>query len=107
MFTLMCVVAASSASLNDVGGTFILDTGANFIAITKSFADRAKISLNTESQVTVSNGLTNGILSTADSLKVGGASSAYVPVIVSDDTKLVNADDPDNVIGLLGMSFLS
>lgn len=90
-------------------GVFILDTGASFVSVTKSFADKAKIYLNAESKIITqtANGLTNAILATASSIKVGGAQSGYIPVIVSNDDKLVGANDPDNVAGLLGMSFLS
>jgi clan AA aspartic protease (TIGR02281 family) len=97
------------ASLNDVSGVFILDTGASFLSITRTFANKAKIPTNPESRVMLqtANGSTDGILATADSVKVGGASSAYIPVVVSEDGKLVSVNDPDGVVGLLGMNFLS
>lgn len=95
--------------LNGVSGVFILDTGASFVTVTKSFADKARIVTNVESKITMqtANGLTTGILATANTIQVGGAYSGFIPVVVSDDTKLVGAHDPENIVGLLGMSFLS
>jgi aspartyl protease family protein len=97
------------ASVNGIAGAFLLDTGASFVSITKTFANKAKIPVNAESQVMLqsANGLTSGLLATANVINVGDAYAAYVPVVISDDTKLVRANDPDNVVGLLGMSFLS
>ncbi len=94
------------ATLNNAKGLFILDTGASLVSVTKSFADRAKISIDTEDRVTLqtANGISEGFLSTAGSIRVGNAYSTLVPVVVVDDAKL-KADD--NIIGLLGMSFLS
>jgi aspartyl protease family protein len=82
------------ATLNNVVGLFILDTGASMVTVTKSFADKAKISGDMDDKVTLqtANGLSEGLLAT------------FVPVVVVDDAKL-GADD--NVVGLLGMSVLS
>ena len=94
------------ATLNNMTGLFILDTGASLVSVTKSFANRAKISADIEDKVTLqtANGLAEGLLGTANSIQVGNAYSTFVPVVVVDDAKLRT---DDNVIGLLGMSFLS
>lgn len=94
------------ATLNSVPGLFILDTGASLVSVTQSFANRAKISADTEDKVTLqtANGLADGLLATAGSIQVGNAYSTYVPVVVVDDAKL---GTDDGVSGLLGMSFLS
>lgn len=93
-------------TLNNVTGLFILDTGASLVSVTKSFANKAKITADIEDKVTLqtANGLTDGLLATASSIQVGNAYSTFVPVVVVDDAKL---GSDDNVVGLLGMSFLS
>jgi len=94
------------ALLNNVTGLFILDTGASLVSVTKSFANKARISADVEDKITLdtANGLSDGLLATASSVQVGNAYSTFVPVVILDDTKL---GTDDNVVGLLGMSFLS
>ena len=94
------------ATLNNVTGLFVLDTGASLVSVTKSFANKAKLSVAIEDEVTLqtANGVTDGLLATANSIQVGNAYSTFVPVVVVDDAKL---GTEDGVSGLLGMSFLS
>ena len=94
------------AALNNVSGLFVLDTGASLVSVIKSFAAKAKISVDVDDKVApqTANGLTDGHLGTASSIQVGNAYSTFVPVVVVDDAKL---GTDDNVVGLLGMSFLS
>jgi clan AA aspartic protease (TIGR02281 family) len=94
------------ATLNNVTGLFILDTGASLVSVTKTFAGKARISGDIDDKVTLqtANGLSEGLLATASSVRVGNAYSTFVPVVVVDDAKL---GTDDNVVGLLGMSFLS
>jgi clan AA aspartic protease (TIGR02281 family) len=94
------------AALNNVSGLFILDTGASLVSVTKSFANKAKISADIEDKVTLqtANGLADGLLATVRSVQVGNAYSTFVPIVVVDDAKL---GTDDGVSGLLGMSFLS
>ena len=96
----------AEATLNNVTGLFILDTGASLVSVTKSFANRANIAANSENRITLqtANGLTDGLLAAANSIQVGNAYSTFVPVVVVDDAKL---QTNDNIAGLLGMSFLS
>jgi aspartyl protease family protein len=93
------------ATLNNVTGIFVLDTGAGLVTVTKSFANKAKIFAKIDDKVTLhtANGITDGLLATANSIQVGNAYSTFVPVVVQDDEKLGTAD---NVVGLLGNSFL-
>lgn len=76
------------------------------VSVTKSFAMKSRIAIDSESEVTLqtANGLAKGILSTAKSVQVGSVSSTFVPVVVMEDKQLGTDDD---VVGLLGMSFLS
>ena len=92
--------------MNNVTGLFVLDTGASFVSVTKSFANKAKLSADIKDEVTLqtANGLADGLLATANSIQVGNAYSTFVPVVVVDDAKL---GSEDGVSGLLGMSFLS
>ncbi len=76
------------------------------VSITKGFATRSQIPINIEREVTLqtANGLAKGTLASKKTVKVGSALSTFVPVVVVDDKQLSSDDD---VVGLLGMSFLS
>jgi predicted aspartyl protease len=71
------------ATLNNVAGTFIFDTGASLVSVKKSFADQARISSDIEDKVTLqtANGLADGLLATANTVQVGNAYSTFVPVV--------------------------
>lgn len=91
--------------INGVRGLFILDTGASYVTMRSSFADRAKIP-PTETEITMmtANGQTKAKLSKADKVMLGKLEATNVPVAVQKvDEKSYGA----GVDGLLGMSFLS
>jgi clan AA aspartic protease (TIGR02281 family) len=94
------------ANLNDVSGLFVLDTGAEVVSIKRSFANKANVLTSEENIITLetANGVSTGLLATAKSVRVGKALSTLIPIAVVDDTRL---GIEDNVVGLLGMSFLS
>ena len=100
------MVLLVQVSINNVPGIFILDTGASMVTVTKSFAVKSHIAVNPENEISfqTANGLTKGILATADSVQAGNAFSTRIPISVMEDHQLGSADD---VVGLLGMSFLS
>lgn len=95
-------------TVNGVAGTFILDTGASLVSVTRTFAEKAKIPLDPENQTTfaTANGITTGILATADSIQLGSEFSTHIPISVMEDKKL-RSGDSDQIVGLMGMSFLS
>ncbi len=93
------------AEINGVRGLFILDTGASYLSLKSSFADRAKIP-QTGSEITLmtANGQVKAKLSKADKVMLGKLGATNVPVAIQ------NVDDKSygaGVDGLLGMSFLS
>ena len=98
-------VVTVKAEINGVRGLFILDTGASYLTVRSSFADRAKIpQTETEITLTTANGQTKVKLSKADKVMLGKLEAANVPVAIQKiDEKSYGA----GVDGLLGMSFLS
>ncbi|WP_284418862.1 MULTISPECIES: TIGR02281 family clan AA aspartic protease [unclassified Bradyrhizobium] len=96
-------VSTAKVQINGITGTFIVDTGASFVTLTRSFADRAKPQMfRTEPvEMQTANGTTSANLATVDSVKLAGVSASSVPTIIA--SKSIG----DGVDGLLGMSFLS
>ena len=96
-------VSTAKVQINGVTGTFIIDTGASFVMLTRSFADKAKPQMFKTDPVEIqtANGTTSANLATVDSVKLAGVSASSVPTIIAG--KSIG----DGVDGLLGMSFLS
>jgi clan AA aspartic protease (TIGR02281 family) len=92
--------------VNGARGRMVLDTGATMVAITPSFAARAKIVPDEQNMLTV--GVVGGAIQAAPGnaslLQVGKTRAANVPVAVS-----VGRDQAygPGVDGLLGMTFLA
>lgn len=92
--------------INGVRGLFVLDTGASYVSVKSSFANKAKIPDGGSSEITLitANGQTKAKLSKADKVALGKLEAINVPVAVLEgDGKGFGA----GVDGLLGMSFLS
>ncbi len=99
-------VVLVNGEINGIRGVFIIDTGASYVSVKATFAERAKISTAAASEITLStaNGHAKGKLTHADAVALGKLRAANVPVVVQ------NVDDTSygaGVDGLLGMSFLS
>lgn len=99
-------VITARAKINGVAGVFIIDTGASYVSLKSTFADRAKINYAKGGVIRLStaNGTANGRLAKADAVALGRLTAGNVPVVVQD------TDDRSygrGVDGLLGMSFLS
>jgi clan AA aspartic protease (TIGR02281 family) len=95
-----------AATINGVRGNFVLDTGATWVCLKSSFAQKAKINIDQGSVVKLmtANGLTEGRSGRATSVRLRTLEAKDVVVVVQDDTKRLYGDGID---GLLGMSFLS
>jgi len=96
----------AKGEVNGVRATFIIDTGASYVSLKRAFAERAKVSMASASEITLTtaNGRAKGKLTHADVVTLGRLRAADVPVVVQDvDDKSYGA----HVDGLLGMSFLS
>lgn len=94
------------ARINDVTGTFIVDTGASFVSVKKAFADKAgiKASKGQGVRLKTANGAVDGTLTHAGSVKLRSLESKRVQVVVLHDDE---EDFGDGIDGLIGMSFLS
>ena len=98
-------VVMVKAEINGVRGLFILDTGASYLTLRSSFADRAKIpQSDTEISMITANGPAKARLSKADKVMLGKLEATNVPVAVQ---KVDEKSYGVGVDGLLGMSFLS
>ncbi|MDX2259342.1 MAG: aspartyl protease family protein [Hyphomicrobiaceae bacterium] len=88
--------------INGAEGTFIVDTGASFVSVPRSFASKANAQVVKADKVTLltANGLTSASLASVD-VQLAGLSAKAVPAVVMDK------DFGHGIDGLLGMSFLS
>ncbi len=99
-------VVTLRATVNGVQGNFILDTGATFVALKKSFADKANVAVDNDSRIRLhtANGITEGKRGRASTIQLRTLAANDVPVVVQTDDKGTYGN---GVEGLLGMSFLS
>jgi len=90
-------------AINGTRGTFILDTGATFVSLKNSFAQKAGVEIDQESSVRLhtANGIAGGKRGRAKSIQLRSLLAKDVPVVVQADGY------GDGIDGLLGMSFLS
>lgn len=98
-------VVRAEGQINGVKGTFIVDTGASYVTIKKSFAEKAGIKTTGQKiRLNTANGTVDGYLTRAQSVKLRSLESNRVQVVVQVDD---DEDFGDGVDGLIGMSFLS
>ena len=93
-------------SINGVAGNMVLDTGATFVALTASFAQKAKVQIDQDSRLRIhtANGIGDGKQGRAATIQLRSLSAKDEPIVVQADDKAAYGDGVD---GLLGMSFLS
>jgi aspartyl protease family protein len=96
-------VSTIKVEVHGVEGTFIVDTGASFMTLSRRFAAQVKPRMLTTGsvQLQTANGTFSATLATLNSVKLAGLSASAVPAIVASNSL------GDNTDGLLGMSFLS
>jgi clan AA aspartic protease (TIGR02281 family) len=99
-------VVKLQVTVNGVRGTFILDTGATFVSLRQSFAEKAKVAVDQESSVRLhtANGIVSAHRGRAASIQLRSLVAKDVAIVVQADAKGAYGDGVD---GLLGMSFLS
>jgi aspartyl protease family protein len=99
-------VVTVPVSVNGTRGIFIVDTGATFVSLKSSFAQKAQVETEPDSAIKLStaNGLGEGKRGRAKTIQVRSLQAKDVPVVVQADTKALFGD---NVDGLLGISFLT
>jgi clan AA aspartic protease (TIGR02281 family) len=93
-------------SINGTRGLFILDTGAIFVSLKHTFAQKAKVQIDADSIIRLhtANGLTTGKRGRAETIQVRTLKAKNVAIVIQDDAKGTYGHGVD---GLLGMSFLS
>jgi clan AA aspartic protease (TIGR02281 family) len=99
-------VVTVAATVNGTKGIFIIDTGATFVSLRQSFAERAKVAVDATSKVRLhtANGIVEASRGKAALIELKRVQATEVPVVVqSDKTGSYGA----RVDGLLGMSFLA
>lgn len=96
-------VILARAQINGVPGTFAIDTGASFVAVSKTFADKAKLAALRSGKIAMhtANGVAAASLATISRIRLGGAQADAVPAVIMDKPPGRGVD------GLLGMSFLA
>ncbi|MEM9277876.1 MAG: retropepsin-like aspartic protease, partial [Pseudomonadota bacterium] len=94
------------AKVNGISGKFLLDTGASYVSVNKSFAERADITEVDGSKILLrtANGITAGSIALAESISVQGATANEVTVVTLADSDNQLGKQLD---GLLGLSFLA
>jgi predicted aspartyl protease len=92
--------------INGSRARLVIDTGASLVSLTPEMAARARITPDASDlvEVKVVGGLLKQATGYAQTLQVGGATAANVPVLIAIGSK--DAFGP-GIDGLLGMSFLS
>jgi clan AA aspartic protease (TIGR02281 family) len=96
-------VITATVSLGAEGrGTFIIDTGATYVTLSREFAERAGIrpASNDTILVQTAGGVRSAKLTTLDRVELQGVRATRVPAAIMGDL-------PNDVDGLLGLSFLS
>lgn len=99
-------VVTVAATVNGTKGTFIIDTGATFVSLRQSFAERARIAVDPTSKVRLhtAGGIVEARRGKAALIELRRVQATEVPVVVqSDATGSYGA----RIDGLLGMSFLA
>jgi clan AA aspartic protease (TIGR02281 family) len=93
-------------SINGTRGVFLLDTGATFVSMKNSFAQKAKVQVDSNSivRLNTANGANTARRGRAASIQLRSLQAKDVPIVVHDDIK---GSFGEGVDGLLGMSFLS
>ncbi|MBN3764210.1 retroviral-like aspartic protease family protein [Burkholderia sp. Ac-20365] len=94
------------ARINGTEGTFIVDTGASYVSLTSTFAQRAHVAFDHAQTIHVqtANGARDVRLTQADNVSLTGVAASNVPVTVDDKGARSFGAGID---GLLGQSFLS
>jgi len=92
--------------INGTRGTLILDTGATYVALKNSFAQKANVEIEQASSIRLhtANGLAEGKRGRAKIIQLRSLQAKDVPIVVQSENRGMYGDGVD---GLLGMSFLS
>ena len=91
-------------AINGIRGTLVLDTGATFVSLTNSFAQKVGVEIDQESIVRLrtANGIVDGKRGRAKTIQLRSLLAKDVPIVIQ-----AGGDYGKGIDGLLGMSFLS
>ncbi|MCU7905303.1 MAG: TIGR02281 family clan AA aspartic protease [Candidatus Thiodiazotropha sp. (ex Epidulcina cf. delphinae)] len=84
--------------INGVPVTYLLDTGATFVAVSSELAERADLQRGASAQSRTANGVVRSWLTNIDQLQLG-------PIMMREVKATILPNMPENEV-LLGMSFL-
>ncbi|MBW1811629.1 MAG: aspartyl protease family protein [Deltaproteobacteria bacterium] len=95
-------VIMTRVKINGKFGNFILDTGASYVTLSAKFAESLGIRVKDSAKILVqtAGGIQTAHLTTIDTCELQGLTSQRLPAVIIDGM-------PDNVQGLLGLSFLA
>jgi clan AA aspartic protease (TIGR02281 family) len=95
-----------AVQVNGTRGRFLLDTGATFVLVRRTFASSARLHVQDDGRIRLhtANGVGSAVLGRADTVKLGTIEARNVAVAVQSDSDAAYGQGVD---GLLGMSFLS
>jgi aspartyl protease family protein len=85
-------------SINGVAVTFLLDTGATYVAVSSGLADKAGLQRGMQAQSRTANGVVRSWLTRIDQMQLG-------PIEMRDVKATILPSMPDDEV-LLGMSFI-
>jgi aspartyl protease family protein len=88
----------TEGEINGEKVTFLLDTGATQVALSKTLARKLKLKLRGNVSLQTANGMTAGSMTRLDSVRIGTIEQRDVSAVVTDGI--------DDGMVLLGMSFL-
>ena len=95
-----------AVQVNGTRGRFLLDTGATFVLLRRTFAASARVHVQDDDRIQLhtANGIGRAMLGRADAVKLGTIEARNVAVAVQSDNDAAYGQGID---GLLGMSVLS
>jgi clan AA aspartic protease (TIGR02281 family) len=95
-------VITTRVKVNGQVGKFILDTGASYVTLSEKFAKSLGIKVEDSAKILVqtAGGIKTAHLTTIDSCELQGLTSQRLPAVIVDGM-------PDDIQGLLGLSFLA
>jgi aspartyl protease family protein len=95
-----------AVQVNGTRGRFLLDTGATFVLLRRTFATSARVHVQDDDRIQLhtANGIGRAMLGRADAVRLGTIEARNVAVAVQSDNDAAYGQGID---GLLGMSFLS
>lgn len=103
-----CMIV-KNVKLNGVHNAgFIVDTGASNTVISMEYAKKIGIDLTNAqpSRTSTANGIIKTYVTTIKSIEINGLIAQNVPISITESNLITPEEQNNNIVGLLGMSFL-